>query len=110
MPTATSPPTPVSVGPLPMHPDVEAAVRRNGGAAVSPADAKVMIWQGHSADGFAGWLDAAPSAEWVQLPSAGIDWLFDQDLFRPGITWTCAKGAFGEAVAELALGMLIAGF
>jgi phosphoglycerate dehydrogenase-like enzyme len=69
-----------------------------------------MIWQGHSGEGFADWLAAAPSAEWVQLPSAGIDWLFDQDLYRSGITWTCAKGAFGDAVAELALGLLIAGF
>lgn len=74
------------------------------------AQAEVMIWQGHSGDGFAEWLGAAPGVRWVQLPSAGIDWLFDQSLYRPGLTWTCAKGAFGPAVAELALGLLIAGF
>ena len=103
-------PTPVSVGPLSVAPDVEAAVRHNGGVGASLAEAEVLIWQGHTGEGFAEWVAAAPSAKWVQLPSAGVDWLFDQSLYRPGITWTCAKGAFGDAVAELALGLLIAGF
>ncbi len=110
MPAPTAQLTPVNVGPLPIDPEVDAAVRHNGGTEVGPGEAQVMIWQGHSGEGFAAWLAAAPSAEWVQLPSAGIDWLFDQDLYRSGITWTCAKGAFGDAVAELALGLLIAGF
>ena len=88
MPAARAHPIPVNVGPLPIDPDVEAAVRHNGGAEVSPAEADVMIWQGHSGEGFAEWLAAAPSAKWVQLPSAGVDWLFDQGLYRSGITWT----------------------
>ena len=103
-------PTPVNVGPLPVALDVEAAVRHNGGTVVSLAEAEVMIWQDHTGEGFAEWLAAAPSGRWVQLPSAGVDWLFDRSLYRPGIPWTCAKGVFGDAVAELALGLLIAGF
>jgi phosphoglycerate dehydrogenase-like enzyme len=110
MPVGTAHLTPVNVGPRPIDPEVEAAVRHNGGTEVDPAGAQVMIWQGHSGDGFAEWLAAAPCPEWVQLPSAGIDWLFDLGLHRPGVKWTCAKGVFGPAVAELALGLLIAGF
>jgi phosphoglycerate dehydrogenase-like enzyme len=110
MPVTPAQPTPVNVGPLPVAPDVEAAVRHNGGAGVRLPEAEVMIWQGHTGQGFADWLAAAPLAKWVQLPSAGVDWLFAESLYRPGMTWTCAKGAFGDAVAELALGLLIAGF
>jgi phosphoglycerate dehydrogenase-like enzyme len=110
MPTDPVPPTPVSVGPPPVDREVRGAIARNGGVEVDPAEAQVMVWQGHSGEGFAPWLASAPSVEWVQLPSAGIDWLFDQGLYRPGIVWTCAKGAFGDSVAELALGLLIAGF
>jgi len=110
MVSMTVEPTPVCVGPPPVDPEIAVTVCRNGGALVGPDEARVMVWQRHNGVGFAEWLAAAPQAEWVQLPSAGIDWLFDQDLYRPGIIWTCAKGAFGDAVAELALGLLIAGF
>jgi phosphoglycerate dehydrogenase-like enzyme len=89
---------------------VEAAVKENGGVLVEPDRAEVLIWERHSGDGFGKFLTEAPGARWIQLPSAGIDWLFDLGLYRSGLTWTCAKGAFGDSVAELAVAMLLAGF
>jgi phosphoglycerate dehydrogenase-like enzyme len=72
----------------------------------------VLIWEPHSGDGFAEALSASPALRWVQLPSAGVEWLFDidADIHRPGIAWTCAKGAYGDLVAELAVALLVAGF
>ena len=84
--TSTAHATPVTVGPLPIDQDLEAAVRHNGGQEVEPAEAQVMIWQGHSGEGFAEWLAAAPGAEWVQLPSAGIDWII-MDRFATSVVF-----------------------
>ena len=52
-------------------------------------------------------LDRAASARWVQLPFAGIETVVAQlDRDR---TWTCAKGAYSEPVAEHALALALAG-
>lgn len=65
------------------------------------------------------WADAArpdtlpeilaqhPDLRWVQLPFAGIEnftHLLDHDR-----TWTCGKGVYSPPLAEMALGMILAG-
>jgi phosphoglycerate dehydrogenase-like enzyme len=107
---AAVPLTAVTVGPGPPSNLLTTTVVANGGALVPGEVAEVAVWERHSGDGFDQFLAGAPSARWVQLPSAGIDWLFDLGLYRAGITWTCAKGAFGDSVAELAVALLLAGF
>ena len=52
-------------------------------------------------------LDTHPNITWVQLPWAGVERF--AHLFDTRRTWTSAKGVFGPAVAELALGMLLGG-
>ena len=87
-----------------------AAVQDGGGvpaAADAPADALV-------------WLDPADphgmraaadktDARWVQLPNAGIENFAAARVLDPGRTWTCAKGAYAEPVAEHALMLALAG-
>jgi phosphoglycerate dehydrogenase-like enzyme len=48
-------------------------------------------------------LDATPSIDWVQLPTAGIDKYRDALAAHPDKVWTSAKGAYAEPVAEHAL-------
>jgi phosphoglycerate dehydrogenase-like enzyme len=54
-------------------------------------------------------LQAAPKAQWVQLPFAGIEPVIEAGLLDPDRRWTCAKGAYGEPVAEHALALALAG-
>jgi phosphoglycerate dehydrogenase-like enzyme len=87
-----------------------AAVQDGGGvpaAADAPADGLV-------------WLDPADprgmraaadktGARWVQLPNAGIENFAAARVLDPARTWTCAKGAYAEPVAEHALMLALAG-
>lgn len=50
-------------------------------------------------------LRANPQIAWVQLPFAGVD-AFSR-IFRHGIVWTSAKGAYSEPVAEFALALTL---
>jgi phosphoglycerate dehydrogenase-like enzyme len=45
---------------------------------------------------------------WVQLPTAGIELFTDALAARPDVTWTSAKGAYAEPVAEHALMLTLA--
>jgi len=84
---------------------------RAGGARIVPVEqADTIVWGG-------GRVPPARLAEliedhgdhisWVQLPWAGVepylDLLDDQRL------WTCAKSAYGDDVAEMALAMMLSG-
>lgn len=53
-------------------------------------------------------LQEHPGISWVQLPWAGVDHFFDAGVFRRGITFTSAKGAFSEQVSEHALMLILA--
>ena len=46
---------------------------------------------------------------WVQLQSAGIEPWVERVRATPGVQFTTAAGAYATQVAELALGLLIAG-
>ncbi|HEY0934077.1 MAG TPA: D-isomer specific 2-hydroxyacid dehydrogenase family protein [Trebonia sp.] len=100
----------VAVGPVP-HPLVREAVQRGGGvpvAAGEPADGLVWL-AGQDIAGLRSVLAAVPAVRWVQLPSAGIEEFAGPDLFTDGRVWTCAKGAYGDVVAEHALTLALAG-
>jgi phosphoglycerate dehydrogenase-like enzyme len=52
-------------------------------------------------------IDEHPDLQWVQLPFAGVEQfvhLVDDDR-----AWTCGKGVYAQPVAELALGLALAG-
>lgn len=75
---------------------------------VDPSDAEALVWTDPlDAGGLAKLLQEAPQLRWVQLPFAGVD------RFAPVIdsirTWTSAKGAYSEPVAEHALALGLAG-
>jgi phosphoglycerate dehydrogenase-like enzyme len=84
------------------------AVVEGGGTLVEPDLARALVWTDPSdAQGLAALLERAPGVRWVQLPFAGVDAfgaVLDGDR-----TWTSAKGAFAEPVAEHALALGLAG-
>ncbi|MCY4103332.1 MAG: D-isomer specific 2-hydroxyacid dehydrogenase family protein [bacterium] len=88
--------------------DLAGAVSAGGGIVVPPAEAEGLIWADpQNPDLLGPVLHAAPQLRWIQLPYAGIEpylaFLDDERL------WTCGKGVYAEPVAEMALGMLLAG-
>lgn len=85
-----------------------AAVSAGGGSVTAAGEAEGLIWADPENPHLLGpVLEAAPQLRWIQLPYAGIepylDFLDDDRL------WTCGKGVYAEPVAEMALGMLLAG-
>src|ERR1019366_7343913 len=46
---------------------------------------------------------------WIQLPVAGVERMAVSGLLDPARTWTSAKGAYAEPVAEHALALALAG-
>lgn len=108
-----APPAP---GPVAVLPDgdasVEAAVRAAGGT-IAPLDddTRAIVWTAASgADELGTVLDGHPGVGWVQLPWAGVD-AFAPLLRRfgdDGRTWTSAKGAYAQPVAEHALMLALA--
>jgi phosphoglycerate dehydrogenase-like enzyme len=107
----TAPTAPrIAIGPVPWDSAVS-AVRTAGGelAEIGPA-ADALVWLDASdLDGLARALAAAPAARWVQLPFAGVERVAAAGLLDPARTWTCAKGAYAEPVAEHALMLALAG-
>jgi phosphoglycerate dehydrogenase-like enzyme len=100
----------IAIGPQPLD-SVVAAVREAGGevAEIGPA-ADALVWlDAADLDGLAAALAAAPAARWVQLPFAGVEKVAEAGLLNPARTWTCAKGAYAEPVAEHALLLAMAG-
>lgn len=83
-----------------------------GGAELVPAqDADTVVWGGGAvAPARLSELlaDHGDRIGWVQLPWAGVEpYLALLDTDR---VWTCAKGAYGDDVAEMALALVLAGF
>jgi phosphoglycerate dehydrogenase-like enzyme len=86
---------------------IVAAVEEGGGRVSDAPEADGIVWI-DPADpaGLGRALEASP-ARWVQLPSAGIESFFAAGVIDPERQWTCAKGTFGHACAEHALGFMI---
>jgi phosphoglycerate dehydrogenase-like enzyme len=103
-------PGPIAVLP---HDDAVVAAVLGAGGEVRPLDdvTRGLVWTAASG---AGDLDAVlaahPHIAWVQLPWAGVD-AFADVLHRhrdDGRTWTSAKGAYAQPVAEHALMLALA--
>jgi phosphoglycerate dehydrogenase-like enzyme len=87
---------------------MHAAVVAGGGQVVPVAEAEALVWmEFRHADRLEAMLEANEAITWVQLPFAGIEPFVH--LVDDGHTWTCGKGIYAEPVAELALGLAIAG-
>jgi phosphoglycerate dehydrogenase-like enzyme len=100
----------IAIGPVERESTVR-AVRAAGGEVVPLDDrASALMWlDPHDVAGLRTALAAAPAARWVQLPFAGIEEMAAAGLVDPARTWTCAKGAYAEPVAEHALMLAMAG-
>lgn len=84
------------------------AIVAGGGQVVAVTDAEALVWTvPRDVDRLEATLDANEAIAWVQLPFAGIEPFVD--LINGERTWTCGKGIYAEPVAELALGLAIAG-
>lgn len=93
----------------PLARQLERAVSDSGAElAADLSAAQGLIWCSSRPAGLAQILDENPRLCWVQLPYAGVEAF--SDLFGGDRTFTCAKDIYGEAVAELALGLLISAF
>lgn len=89
-------------------PALAEAVAAGGGHLVDPAGAEALVWTDPSdADGLGRVLGASPDLRWVQLPFAGVDHF--ASVINADRTWTSAKGAYAEPVAEHALALGLAG-
>lgn len=98
----------IAVGPEQAPNWLRNAVRDGGGDLVEPEAAEAIVWgDAKDVDGLVRWLGRAPHAGWVQLPFAGIENFVDH-LDRERV-WTCGKGVYAEPVAEMALGLGLAG-
>jgi phosphoglycerate dehydrogenase-like enzyme len=96
----------------PSRPDyAEKAIRDGGGEPVDVgAEVDALVWLDPAdLDGLRAALATASSARWVQLPFAGVERVAAAGLFDPARTWTSAKGAYAEPVAEHALALALAG-
>jgi phosphoglycerate dehydrogenase-like enzyme len=100
----------VAVGPA-RSDFAEKAIRDGGGEPVDvDASAEALVWVNPGGiEGLRAALATASSARWVQLPLAGVERVAAAGLLDPGRTWTSAKGAYAEPVAEHALTLALAG-
>ena len=89
----------------------EQAVRDGGGEPVDvDGSAEALVWLNPAdLDALKAALATAGAARWVQLPFAGVERVAAAGLLDPGRTWTSAKGAYAEPVAEHALALALAG-
>lgn len=87
------------------------AVYAGGGRVVGPsAGPDALVWTTPGGwEGLRSYLQQAPTVRWVQLPFAGVDAIATTGLLTNERTWTCAKGAYAEPVAEHALTLALAG-
>jgi len=71
-------------------------------------DPEALVWlDSHDVEGLSKALATAAGVRWVQLPSAGVELMID--VIDQTRTWTCAKGAYAQPVAEHALTLALAG-
>ena len=91
-----------------MYEAMTRAVIAGGGTLVDTADAEGLIWADPARpDAFPDVIASTKRLEWIQLPYAGIE-PFAHHL-DDRWTWTCGKGVYAPAVAEMALAMILSG-
>jgi D-2-hydroxyacid dehydrogenase (NADP+) len=94
----------IHIGPDPTEHLVK-AVEDGGGRPVALDEAEGVIWDG----GPDQLPDLPESVRWVQLPAAGVEKWMERVGETPDVLFTSAGGAYATQVAELALGLLLAG-
>ena len=111
MTAATEPVSPaLAVLPVGGYDFAADAVVAGGGRVVEPEQASALVWTAVSdSDGLGRTLDDHPQLRWVQLPFAGVEPYADLIRAHADRTWTCAKGAYADPVAEHALALALAG-
>jgi len=83
---------------------IEAAITDAGGSVVDSAEANTVIWlRSAEPKALQQLLQDNAGVRWAQLPSAGIESFVTPELLAGEVTFTCAKGAYAEEVAEHAL-------
>jgi phosphoglycerate dehydrogenase-like enzyme len=88
---------------------VRGSILEAGGEVVDVDAANALAWLGSGeAESLAALLDAHPAVSWVQLPWAGVDEFISSGLFQRPVTFTSAKGALADQVAEHALLLALA--
>lgn len=100
----------VAVGPRPATSATDAVAA--GGGTVVPLEEgpDALVWLDPvDVAGLETALATAPDVRWVQLPFAGVDRVAEAGLLDARRTWTSAKGAYAEPVAEHALALALAG-
>jgi D-3-phosphoglycerate dehydrogenase len=86
-------------------PAITEAIRAGGGAVAPLQEADAVVWLDSNPDTL-GELPAR--VRWVQLPAAGVE-RWTGRITPDGPAFTSAAGAYGAAVAEHALALLLAG-
>ena len=89
--------------------NVKEAVSKAAEVVSSIGSANVIVWCAHDHDVSKMSSLLHPGIEWVQLDSAGVDHWFEAGIIDEARVWTCAKGQYGTAVAEHAIGLILAG-
>jgi phosphoglycerate dehydrogenase-like enzyme len=104
-------PGPIAILPEPEQRFVDAV--EAGGGSVQPLsdETRAVVWLSSSQpEVLRATLDDHPAIEWVQLPWAGVDAFADllADYGDRKLTFTSAKGAYSQPVAEHALALTLA--
>ncbi|MHB8467749.1 MAG: D-isomer specific 2-hydroxyacid dehydrogenase family protein [Acidimicrobiales bacterium] len=100
----------IAVGPKRSQFAVDAVVAGGGTPVAVGEAADALVWLAPAdVDGLKDALVANADARWVQLPWAGVEPIAEAGVFDSLRTWTCAKGAYAEPVAEHALALALAG-
>jgi len=99
----------IHVAPGVARPSMLDAIRAGGGVLVDdPAEADGLIWLvPRDPVALRATLADGPGIRWIQLPFAGIE-PFIGHLTHEHV-WTSGKGVYADPVAEMVLGMLLAG-
>jgi len=88
--------------------EVLAAVREGGASiAADAAEADAIVWLGHDPSELLAQLH--DGVRWVQLPWAGVERWMAEGAIDDRRVWTCASEAYGDAVAEHVVALLLAG-
>ena len=99
----------IAIAPGTAPPAAVEAVKRAGGTLTEPDQADALLWlDWRDTDALTATLSNGPAIRWVQLPWAGVEHYAEAGVLDPGRTWTCAKGIYGEEVAEHALALALA--
>lgn len=102
---------PIAILPEPKQSFIDAVHAGGGTVAELSAETRGIVWLStHGAGELSQALQEHPDIGWVQLPWAGVDAFADTIAVqaRPGLTWTSAKGAYAQPVAEHVLLLALA--